>query len=83
MIDYPIGTILLLEMGEYSDKCTYGPFKVMKDIDATIVKELFLEECGCDQYPSDVCSWLAKNDYISDVENSSSWFLGTSSAFNE
>lgn len=70
-------------MGEYSDKWTDGPFKVLKDFTEFDVLKSYKRdfvpgEEYWEQEPSmeDFIVYLNKKGYIEDLENHNSWFLG-------
>ena len=72
---YKAGELLILEMGEYSDKSWSGPFRVLKDFDlrdmADEFKSSFKPEK--DNYtdepsPYDLRDWLHKSGLIEDVD---------------
>lgn len=75
------GALLLIETGEYSDRMTSGPFRVLKTLDRSVTAKAFIAEFKPsyeDDRPSpdDYLPWLIKNGYVEDVE-STLWHVGS------
>jgi hypothetical protein len=86
------GTFLSFCGGEYSDKWTSSPFRVLLDIDQEEVSNKFLAEhkaafealpekeqnYGYDApQPFEIAAWLTKNGYVEDVEDATEWYVGS------
>ena len=72
---YKAGELMLIEMGEYSDKSWRGPFRVLKDFDIVELAEHLKAtwKRGKNDYtdspgPYEFAEWIAKEGYIEDVE---------------
>lgn len=72
---YKAGELLIIEMGEYSDKSWSGPYRVVKDFDIVELAEqlkatfkpaehAYSDEPG----PYDFRDWLSAEGFIQDVE---------------
>jgi hypothetical protein len=67
------GKLLILDEGEYSDRSSLGPFRVLKDFD--VAEAIMHTKAGFKpQYdwqeadPSALVKWLHENGYIEDVD---------------
>ncbi|GHA15490.1 hypothetical protein GCM10007989_07830 [Devosia pacifica] len=78
-------TTLVITVGCYSDYRDHGPFKVLRDFDQHEVAKEYTDNWakehpdskdwdGPDLYG--FMGWLAKNDYIEDIEGTQVWHLG-------
>lgn len=81
-----VGSLLLIQTGEYSDRMTTGPFRVLKRLDRVEVSKAFISEFkpedeGDRPDPDAFLPWLAKNGYVEDVE-STLWHVGSYGDFS-
>lgn len=57
-----VGTILMLEHGEYEDHQTLGPFTVLKSFDLDVIPGIKAS------FADDVVDWLIANEYIAEMD---------------
>lgn len=67
------GKLLILDEGEYSDRSSHGPFRVLKDFDvAEAIEATTAEHKPTDEWdrctPDSLVAWLHANGLIEDVE---------------
>lgn len=81
------GDLLLIDGGEYSDKYTIGPFRVLKpmtraEVAAQYVADFKPDPDAPDGKPdeSGFLPWLVSKGYVEDVE-SVSWYVGSYGQF--
>jgi hypothetical protein len=82
----PVGTILQLCWGEYSDKVVDGPFRVLKPLDTKATAENFARDWTFthpvmyswqdDPEPEAFPAWLCREGYIEDVDGAKKRELG-------
>lgn len=85
----PVGTLLIFETGEYSDKSWVGPFRVLRDIDKYAVAEGYKTiwqpdpERSWEDEPSHdgFVPYLVRGGFIEDVPASTSWHIGSYGSF--
>lgn len=81
------GDLLMIDGGEYSDRYTIGPFRVLKPMNRSAVAEQYVADFKADpELPNDTpdpqgfVPWLAAKGYIEDVP-SASWYVGSYGQF--
>ena len=79
------GQFLVIETGEYSDRCSCEPVRVVRDFVKGDVAKLFVktfkpEYQGNKPSPDDFLPWLVKERYVEDVEDVEgvhNWHVGS------
>lgn len=82
------GTLLIVETGEYSDRCWDGPVRMLKTITKADLAEKYREEWKPDPRwpnekpgPSDFMPWLVKAGWAEAIKNFESWHVGSYGEF--
>jgi hypothetical protein len=85
-----VGTLLIVENGEYSDQTWEGPVRVVRafkkaDVAARFIREWAPTEKKCWRDKNDPSSWflpwLVKEGYVEHCENVHSWHVGSYGKF--
>ncbi len=83
------GSLLLIETGEYSDRQTHGPVRVLKRLDKNAVAAQYVAEFKVDPKedwierpaPDKFLPWLVAKGYAEDLK-CSTWHAGSYSSFD-
>ena len=92
-----VGTVLIIEVGEYSDRRWSGPVRVIKPFIKADAADKFVKqherrrrywkpEYEGDEYdkpdPDAFLPWLVKTGYVEHVDNVTSWHVGSYGDFD-
>ena len=82
-VTLPVGSLIILHQGEYSDKMASGPFRVLKPFNGdTLLAEFkaqwkpaheWIEEPDADEFQA----WLSVSGYLEDIEGVTHWHIGS------
>ena len=90
---HEVGSILLLERGDYSSRVWEGPFRVVKTFKRSEIVNKFITEWKPENIhswqseddkpePEDFIAWLSREGYIEDIKHASSWHVGSYGEFS-
>ncbi|MGR7993898.1 hypothetical protein [Xanthobacter sp. ZOL 2024] len=84
-----VGTILIIETGEYSDKMWQGPVRVTRAFRKRVVADAYRAAWKPDPTspwieepdPDGFLPWLVKEKYVEDISSVAAWHVGSYSRF--
>ena len=79
----PVGSMIILHQGEYSDKSASGPYTALKPFNGDALLAEFkaqwkpANDWDDAPYPDEFSAWLFTSGYLEPIDNVTHWHIGS------